>query len=421
MNRVNLAPGTILRGIALLGLLGALAAAGCTPEPQVIMVTATPPPTSTPPPPQMVTVCASGCDYATIQAAIDDPDTVAGSTIDIVEAVHTETDITVNKDVTIQGQGPENTVIQAHAEPSSAPGRVLTIEPNATVVISGMTIRHGNLRVPGSDTEFTEDDVGGAGIINHGTLTLEECVVSDNIARHAGGILNKGFLTAFDCTFRDNVAYGSGLMERACGTGGGIKHVGPMMELVNCSIIDNTADVSAGGIHVACESRAVLTNCTISGNTAEEGFGGGIAIRGTLDLYHCTIADNTASGPDAGGGVRVRGTLNYTNSIIANNNAGGDCTNERASTGSQPGGTVGININNLVGDGGCDSRYSGDPQLDVLSDNGGWTLTYSLLPGSPAIDAIQVDECSVEADQRGQPRPQGAGCDIGAVEMEEGQ
>jgi hypothetical protein len=37
--------------------------------------------------------------------------------------------------------------------------------------------------------------------------------------------------------------------------------------------------------------------------------------------------------------------------------------------------------------------------------------------GSPAIDASPVDDFCPDTDQRGVPRPQGAACDIGAVEF----
>jgi len=54
--------------------------------------------------------------------------------------------------------------------------------------------------------------------------------------------------------------------------------------------------------------------------------------------------------------------------------------------------------------------------LGPLQDNGGDTLTHALLPSSPAIDAGDADNCPA-TDQRGIPRPQGAGCDIGAYEF----
>ena len=51
-----------------------------------------------------------------------------------------------------------------------------------------------------------------------------------------------------------------------------------------------------------------------------------------------------------------------------------------------------------------------------LKDNGGPTETHLLLPKSPAVDHILVGDCVVITDQRGVARPQGVGCDIGAVE-----
>jgi hypothetical protein len=58
-----------------------------------------------------------------------------------------------------------------------------------------------------------------------------------------------------------------------------------------------------------------------------------------------------------------------------------------------------------------------NPLLEELADNGGPTETMALQPGSPAIDAADSSACPA-TDQRGVSRPQGAGCDIGAVEAE---
>jgi hypothetical protein len=71
-----------------------------------------------------------------------------------------------------------------------------------------------------------------------------------------------------------------------------------------------------------------------------------------------------------------------------------------------------------------------DPLLSQLQDDGGPTLTHALLPGSPALDAVPLADCTYDhdgdpgtpevplaTDQRGVARPQGSSCDIGALEV----
>jgi hypothetical protein len=153
--------------------------------------------------------------------------------------------------------------------------------------------------------------------------------------------------------------------------------------------------------------------------------GGGINIGGVLTLSNCTISQNTAQGISpfralegkAGGGIAVSGTLNYENTLIANHlKNSGDCV-------LRSNGVIGVNRYNLVEDNGCSPAYSGDPMLGSLLDNGGDTQTIAPLPDSPVIDVIPVNECSLNFDQRGQPRPVAktsadTPCDIGAFEVQ---
>src|SRR5690606_28129492 len=72
-----------------------------------------------------------------------------------------------------------------------------------------------------------------------------------------------------------------------------------------------------------------------------------------------------------------------------------------------------------------DRQGAGDPQLGPLAANGGPTMTRLPAATSPLVDAIPVASCrddgasDVTTDQRGVTRPQGSGCDIGAVELEQ--
>ena len=138
-----------------------------------------------------------------------------------------------------------------------------------------------------------------------------------------------------------------------------------------------------------------MTYSTITGNVAETGSGGGIHnVTATSELVNTIIAGNTAAtGPDCGGD-----------------------------------GTLISQANNLVGSGtGCPSSGPGDVTvnpaevfielLGPLQNNGGPTRTHALLPDSPALDAGD-DAAAPTTDQRGVPRPQGLGSDIGAFEVE---
>lgn len=108
------------------------------------------------------------------------------------------------------------------------------------------------------------------------------------------------------------------------------------------------------------------------------------------------------------------------NSIIAQNSvadggSGPDCTGVVTSQGP-----------NFIGDPtGCTLSGAGDDIfnqyafLGPLSDNGGPTPTHALLPYSHALNAGSCTDISgapILTDQRGEPRPQGAGCDLGAFE-----
>src|SRR5882724_11227231 len=167
------------------------------------------------------TVCASGCDYSSIKAAIAAPTTVDGDTLAIAAGTYTEPGITVTKSLTLQGEDRATTIVQAAASPGTAPDRVFTIPNGVTVTLQALTIRYGHANFGGGlrnegtlalidstvhGNQATVDS--GGGLRNGGTLTLTHSTVSGNGASAGGGLSNSyyGTLTITHSTVSSNRA-----------------------------------------------------------------------------------------------------------------------------------------------------------------------------------------------------------------------
>jgi len=192
------------------------------------------------------------------------------------------------------------------------------------------------------------------------------------------------------------------------------------------------------------------------GSGAIGGSGGAIHNGGTLELTHGTEAANQ-TGPGGGGGAGGIGGPGGNGGSNTNGGpggsvgtagmdgaggiggAGGAVASSTVPTfnGSILSGGAGVcagfgaaatGQNNLVTDSSCGSGapflVGGSPtttgalELGALQDNGGPTQTIALGGGSSALDAVPSNVCPVATDQRGVPRPQGAGCDAGAFELD---
>lgn len=86
---------------------------------------------------------------------------------------------------------------------------------------------------------------------------------------------------------------------------------------------------------------------------------------------------------------------------------------------------------NILSDSSCNFLTAGDmentdAQLGVLSNNGGSTFTHHPSEFSPLLNQVPIAGCldiqgaALLTDQRGQPRPFGSLCDIGALEINDG-
>lgn len=192
--------------------------------------------------------------------------------------------------------------------------------------------------------------------------------------------------------------------------------------------------------NVTFASNATVAGIGGTGATNGRGLGGAVFnLNGHVSIDEATFADNAA---DAGGAVFSLGyngsleagsrhaQVDIVRSVFANNGTGGEIGNDvpglprgnpnlateiltvNDSLVKDPSGAVvpiGSSHNNLLGI---------DPLLGPLQDNGGLTQTRLPDADSVVIDAIDCDVPSPGTDQRGIARPQGARCDIGAVEVE---
>ena len=293
----------------------------------------------------------------------------------------------VDRSVTIRGIEDDLATIQADSETTE---RAMIVAPGVAVELFRLQIRGGN-EVAG--------DGGGIYVPANASAAVTDSLISGNFARHGGGIWAEGSLSLVRTSVAGNEAIGDGPSELGRG----------------------------GGVHLADGAApATFTNTTFSGNLAT-GRGGGIYTQRSMSLRNVSIVENEAparSAPPAGIGKGAglyqdfqSGDLTTAANTLLARHENGAC-----------GGTEFFQIaaSNSLLDEPLPNTTCNAPQIPSnllvpdalvgpLDENRGLTPNHALLDESPAIGAGA--NCQGD-DQRGFPRPAGAGCDIGAVEFE---
>jgi CSLREA domain-containing protein len=318
--------------------------------------------------------------------------------------------------IKLAGAGIDRTVIEPPAQPVVACERynslLVFIVPTQEISISDLTFRHG-------------------GIYDHaGQLTLRRVRIVGN---HCAGVeATSSSLRILDSIIEENMGGGISTVYSEINVarstvrqngGAGIQNArGGKIVVESSTITQNNPGISGGGI--------TITNSTIGANYGA-GIRTGPPIEGTAaTIQYSTITGNTVGLMgggliDVGSGSQQMGTwIEVGNSVVANK----PNPTEQPDCDASPGGGIRSLGHNLIGN-LADCPYEAaagdlvgtgnspiDPKLGPLQDNGGPTLTHTLLAGSPAIDAGENGSCPA-TDQRGIKRPQGKGCDIGAVEF----
>ncbi|MHB8626739.1 MAG: choice-of-anchor Q domain-containing protein [Aggregatilineales bacterium] len=277
---------------------------------------------------------------------------------------------TIDHNLTIVGPGA--TVLAIDGGTTS---QVFNVN-SGVVTISGLTIQHGY-----------RGGLQGGGIANNGTLTLNNCNISNNTAPlsggEGGGIANFGTLTLTNSNVSFNSANAHG--------GGIVNESGATLTISNSTIDDNTVVTGGGGIYNPSGATVTVTNSTIAKNTAGDsgghgGSGGGILNAGTLTIGSTIVAGDSAdTSPDLLGTVTSQG-----NNLVQNTT-----------------GASGLIVSDQTGV---------DPLLNAAALNPpGTTETMSLQATSPAIGKGNCAlSPAVNIDQRGVFRKNP--CDVGAYE-----
>lgn len=199
--------------------------------------------------------------------------------------------------------------------------RVFDIGAGSNVLIQGLTIANGR------------DEFDSAGLLNSGTLLLEDCnftanqrglittsgsittirncTFSNNQAENGGGLANFGTMTIEDSTFLMNEA----VDDNGSGGGGGAifnSVVSPQLEISGTNFMGNTATLGGGAIQnngssLIIQNSQFLDNRAL-GFTSGEGGTGGAILGGSLTAINNRFSGNQAS--SVGGSIGVFGNDN---------------------------------------------------------------------------------------------------------------
>lgn len=289
---------------------------------------------------------------------------------------------TISKNLTLQGHGPGNTIVQSNAVSGiSSDRRVFSITNNYTVHFNDLTLRHGKGQFFWSGTTpvyVKGGAIGSAyGSSHQVSIYLNNVLVSDNDGLYeCAGVYSEGLLYAENCTFENN-------------TGNSSQGIALQLEfsytnnrkIINCTFFNNTS-TSVGMATFVDRYGAHFMNCSFIENTNGIRAYAMYPNSAELQITNCILANNIGydiyNSSGSANGVIIR------NSIVEVENAGtaisytncltGDQANLNLITPTTNGGDnsltpyIALNTGSVAIDGGASgtfgSTYSGGP-IDV--------------------------------------------------------
>jgi len=232
---------------------------------------------------------SGGLNKSVVDANNDD-------TINLANGVYTNnvTNINIDKNLTIQGKDPKNTIIDAQKQ-----GIIFNIQPNGTLTLINLTLTNGNSTTLGV-------------MYNQGNLNITNCEFTNNNGISYGAIVSSGtgYCLINNCVFINNSGE----------NGGAIYFSNANSLVINCDFINNTGTI--GGAILSYSNNVTIMNCNFTNNYAVDG--SAIFQRfANITIIGCNFINNT----NVICIKSIDGTLNTGNSINYNrflNNTGYD-------------------------------------------------------------------------------------------------
>ncbi|TWU48733.1 hypothetical protein Poly51_46350 [Rubripirellula tenax] len=222
--------------------------------------------------------------------------------------------LSITDSVSIAGPGSGALTIRANTNATNE-FRIFDVQPGSgDVSIAGLTLSGG--RVTGQ--------AGGA--IRYqsvGTLTVQDSVLSGNVANNGGAIYGEydGTIAVINSTFENN--------EAKYGGGGAIHAIETDITVQDSTFNNNRSYGSGGAISSFSLGSISITNSQLTNNqVTEAGFNGGAIDSGdgAVTIANSVISGNTVAGGDGGGLYSINGAVTITSSTfdgnIANYNGG---------------------------------------------------------------------------------------------------
>lgn len=342
--------------------------------------------------------------------------------------------------------GPGASLLNVTRPSGGAAFRVFTVNTNAAVTISGLSISSGLAQGADGTNLSNAASAFGGGIYNGGTLTLRNCVLFGNQAKggkgadgsfgftggagrggfgamaNGGAIYNENGATlhASDCTFSNNSATGGAGGANPQATGPGSPQLG------------GTGGDALGGAIYAPDTGSTIERCFAVQNSATSGAGGSDTASGGFggdggevdggalfvdgSVVNCTIVSNTAhpgkggpgSGPanggagGFGGGGGISGDIAKVTNCTVTANHTDDGINGDGTTVDNPGFGGGVVLastgnalnNNLISDNVASSspdaagEFKGD--YNLIRNTNGWSFSpaaaHNITNSDPLLD-----------------------------------